>query len=65
MLAWAADQVAAGQVTDVGALGPLEAFRLETLEAGVAECGIARVGAGTPAAAASPANATAPHPQSA
>jgi short subunit dehydrogenase-like uncharacterized protein len=42
-LAWAAERVAAGDSDGAGALGPVEAFGLEALEAGVAECGIARV----------------------
>ena len=41
MLAWAAERVAAGGVTARGALGPVEAFGLEELQAGVAEAGIA------------------------
>ena len=43
-LAWAAERVAAGDAQDAGALGPVEAFGLEALEAGVAECGISRLG---------------------
>jgi hypothetical protein len=43
-LAWAAERVAAGDARGVGALGPVEAFGLDALEAGVAECGISRVG---------------------
>ena len=43
MLAWAAERIAAGDSDGAGALGPVEAFGLERLEAGVAECGIARV----------------------
>jgi short subunit dehydrogenase-like uncharacterized protein len=43
-LAWAAERIAAGEADGVGALGPVEAFGLDALEAGVAECGIARVG---------------------
>ena len=42
MLAWGAGEVAAGNVRATGALGPVEAFSLDKLEAGVAECGIAR-----------------------
>ncbi len=42
-LAWAAEQIAAGHSQGAGALGPVEAFGLEALEAGVAECGISRV----------------------
>ena len=40
MLAWAAERVATGNTEGVGALGPVEAFGIEQLEAGVAECGI-------------------------
>jgi hypothetical protein len=40
MLAWAAAQVAAGEFDGTGALGPVEAFGLERLAAGVAECGV-------------------------
>jgi short subunit dehydrogenase-like uncharacterized protein len=43
-LAWAAEQIAAGRSQGSGALGPVEAFGLEALETGVAECGISRVG---------------------
>ena len=43
-LAWAAGRVASGESQGAGALGPVEAFGLERLEAGVADCGIARVG---------------------
>jgi short subunit dehydrogenase-like uncharacterized protein len=42
-LAWAAERIAAGGSSGVGALGPVEAFGLDALEAGVAECGISRV----------------------
>lgn len=42
MLAWAAERIAAGNVEGAGALGPVEAFGIEPLEAGVADCGIAR-----------------------
>ena len=38
-LAWAAERIAAGDSDGAGALGPPEAFGLEALEAGVAECG--------------------------
>ena len=41
-LAWVAERVAAGDSTGAGALGPVEAFGLEVLEPGVAECGISR-----------------------
>jgi hypothetical protein len=40
MLAWAAEKVGSGSVTKAGALGPVEAFGVEALEAGVAEAGI-------------------------
>ena len=43
-LAWVAERVAAGDASGAGALGPVEAFGLDALEAGVAECGISRVG---------------------
>lgn len=43
-LAWAAERIAAGDAEGAGALGPVEAFGLDALEAGVAECGISRVG---------------------
>ena len=42
-LAWAAEQVAAGAASGTGALGPVEAFGLDALESGVAECGISRL----------------------
>jgi short subunit dehydrogenase-like uncharacterized protein len=41
MLAWAAERAAAGEVAGRGALGPVEAFGLDRLQAGVAEAGIA------------------------
>ena len=44
-LAWAAERIAAGDSDGAGALGLVEAFGLEALEAGVAECdraGLAR-----------------------
>ena len=40
VLAWAAERVAAGDARESGALGPVEAFGIDQLEAGVAECGI-------------------------
>ena len=40
MLAWAAERVAAGDREGAGALGPVEVFDIDALEAGVAECGI-------------------------
>jgi hypothetical protein len=44
MLAWAAERVARGDAEGAGALGPIEAFGIDQLEAGVAECAIAREG---------------------
>jgi short subunit dehydrogenase-like uncharacterized protein len=44
MLAWAAMQTVDGGVEGTGALGPVEAFGLERLKAGVAECGLEVVG---------------------
>ena len=44
MLAWTAEQVAAGRLRGAGALGPVDAFGLELAEAGTAEAGIARAG---------------------
>jgi short subunit dehydrogenase-like uncharacterized protein len=44
VLAWAAGRIAAGGSDGDGAMGPVEAFGLDALEAGVAECGISRVG---------------------
>ena len=44
MLAWSGEALAAGRAIAAGALGPVEAFGLDALEAGVAECGIARSG---------------------
>jgi hypothetical protein len=40
MMAWAAERLAAGEGRGAGALGPVEAFGLDELEAGVAEAGI-------------------------
>ena len=40
MLAWAAERVASGDATGAGALGPVEAFGVDLLEAGVRECGL-------------------------
>ena len=40
ILAWGAEQVAAGAVKGTGALGPVDGFGLEELTAGVAEAGI-------------------------
>jgi len=42
VLAWGAERAAAGDLLETGALGPVEAFGLEALEAGVAEAGISR-----------------------
>ena len=42
-LAWAARRAASAGVEGTGALGPLEAFGLETLERGCAEAGLERV----------------------
>lgn len=44
MLAWTAEQVAAGALRGAGALGPVDAFGLDAAEAGTAEAGIARAG---------------------
>jgi short subunit dehydrogenase-like uncharacterized protein len=44
MLAWGAISAAAGRLRSRGALGPVDAFGLDALEAGVAEAGIARLG---------------------
>jgi len=43
MLAWAAEQLAAGVVRGTGALGPVDAFGLEALERGCAEAGLRAV----------------------
>jgi short subunit dehydrogenase-like uncharacterized protein len=43
MLAWAAEQLLAGSSRGTGARGPAEAFGLERLEAGAAECGLRAV----------------------
>jgi short subunit dehydrogenase-like uncharacterized protein len=44
MLAWAAQQAAAGALKGTGALGPVDGFGLEELAAGCAEAGIAEEG---------------------
>jgi short subunit dehydrogenase-like uncharacterized protein len=44
LLAWGARQAAARGVAGTGALGPVEAFGLEALQAGAAEAGLERVG---------------------
>jgi uncharacterized protein YbjT (DUF2867 family) len=43
ILAWGAETAAAGGMNGRGALGPVEAFRLDELEAGCREAGIERV----------------------
>ncbi len=43
MLAWGAERAAAGELQGTGALGPVDGFGLDALEAGVAEAGIKRV----------------------
>ena len=43
ILAWGAERAAAGGLKGVGALGPVDGFGLEQLEAGVAEAGIRRL----------------------
>jgi short subunit dehydrogenase-like uncharacterized protein len=45
LLAWGAERAAAGGMRGSGALGPVEAFGLDELEAGSREAGIERVGA--------------------
>ena len=50
-LAWAAAHIAANGLPGAGALGPVEAFGLRALEAGVAEAGISAAGAGAVGAA--------------
>jgi short subunit dehydrogenase-like uncharacterized protein len=47
ILAWGADRVAAGSLERAGALGPIEAFGIDELEAGCREAGVARVGGGS------------------
>jgi short subunit dehydrogenase-like uncharacterized protein len=42
MLAWGAERAAGGALQDTGALGPVDGFGLDTLEAGAAEAGLAR-----------------------
>jgi short subunit dehydrogenase-like uncharacterized protein len=51
ILAWGAQRAAAGEIAGSGALGPVEAFGLDALEAGCREAGISEEGAGTAAAA--------------
>jgi short subunit dehydrogenase-like uncharacterized protein len=55
-LAWAAARIAADGLPAAGALGPVEAFGLRALEAGVSEAGISEAGAPAEAAAAAAAN---------
>lgn len=43
LVAWAAQQIISGQVSGVGALGPIEAFGLPTLTAACAAVGLKRV----------------------
>jgi short subunit dehydrogenase-like uncharacterized protein len=43
ILAWGAEAAAAGRISGTGALGPVEAFGLDALEAAVAEAGMRRV----------------------
>ncbi|MGE5283119.1 MAG: saccharopine dehydrogenase family protein [Chloroflexota bacterium] len=43
MIAWAAEQAAAGGLQGTGALGPVDGFGLDALEQGAAEAGIRRV----------------------
>ncbi len=52
MLAWGAERAAAGGLEGSGALGPVEAFGLDELEAGSAEAGISVAGDRAPARAA-------------
>jgi short subunit dehydrogenase-like uncharacterized protein len=42
MLAWGAEQALGGGLTGTGALGPVDGFGLDALEAGAAEAGISR-----------------------
>jgi hypothetical protein len=43
LLAWGAEGAAAGRLLDTGALGPVDAWGLDELEAGVAAAGMRRV----------------------
>lgn len=43
ILAWAAQRIAAGGLSECGALGPVDGFDLDALEEGVAEAGLRRV----------------------
>ena len=42
ILAWGAHRAAAGALQGMGALGPVEGFGLDALQAGAAEAGLAR-----------------------
>jgi hypothetical protein len=42
ILAWGAERAAAGALAGTGALGPVDGFGLDELEAGCAQAGIAR-----------------------
>jgi hypothetical protein len=42
LLAWGAEGAASGRLRGTGALGPVDAWGLDTLEAGVAEAGMRR-----------------------
>jgi short subunit dehydrogenase-like uncharacterized protein len=42
MLAWGAERAAAGGLQGTGALGPVDGFGLDALEAGAAEAGLTR-----------------------
>lgn len=48
ILAWGAEQAAAGGLQGVGALGPADAFGLDALVEGCRQAGIAEQGAGSP-----------------
>jgi hypothetical protein len=47
LLAWAATQAATHGLRGTGALGPVDAFGLDTLQAGAATAGLAATGPGT------------------
>ena len=46
ILAWGAEQAAAGRLKDSGALGPVDGFGLRELERGCAEAGLTAEGGG-------------------
>ena len=48
MLAWGAMRVAGGGLRGAGALGPVDGFGLDELEAGVAQAGITRADGSRP-----------------